>query len=72
MKHLLTALLFSILFAGCTITPDGPKLSSPPPAVQGSNDAQGNPISVPGAGMGVGAGNPSAPGPSSLGGGTAR
>jgi len=58
--------------AACVITPEGARLSHPPPSVQGSNDAQGAPLSVPGAGMGVGAGNPGGPGASGLGGTSGR
>jgi len=60
-------MLGACLLAGCMITPEGARVSAPPPAVQGSNDVQGAPITVPGAGMGVGAGNPAAPGPSGVG-----
>jgi hypothetical protein len=42
----------------CTITPEEASSRSLPAAVQGSNDAQGSPLSVPGSGMGVGSGNP--------------
>jgi len=44
------------------VNSEGVRLGSPPPAVQGSNDVQGSPLMVPGTGVGVGAGNPSAPG----------
>lgn len=65
-------LLLAVCLGGCMITREGAQLSQPPAAVQGSNDAQGNPLSVPGAGMGVGAGNPAAPGPGGLGGASTR
>lgn len=68
MKSLSAILCASACLAACMISPEGVRISPPPPAVQGSNDAQGAPISVPGAGMGVGAGNPAGPGPSGLGG----
>jgi hypothetical protein len=42
----------------CTVTPEGAGPRTLPAAVQGSNDAQGSPLSVPGSGMGVGSGNP--------------
>ncbi|TFW09975.1 hypothetical protein E4K72_03280 [Oxalobacteraceae bacterium OM1] len=57
MKILLP-LLSALIVAGCVLTPSGPERAPIPPAVQGSNDAQGSPIAVPGAGMGVGAGAP--------------
>jgi hypothetical protein len=50
------------LLCGCTINAEGPRLGVPPPAVQGSDDVQGAPLSVPGAGMGVGAGSTASPG----------
>lgn len=65
-------LLLAVALGGCMISRDGAQLSQPPAAIQGSNDVQGNPLSVPGAGMGVGAGNPAAPGPSGLGGAPTR
>lgn len=58
MGHRFLALGLLTLAAGCAISPEGIRTSPPPPAIQGSNDVQGSPISVPGAGMGVGAGNP--------------
>lgn len=67
MRLLLSLALLATL-GGCMITRDGAQVSQPPPAVQGSNDVQGNPLSTPGSGMGVGSGNPAAPGPSDLGG----
>jgi hypothetical protein len=50
-----------VLLMACAVAlgPDGAQLGRSPAAVQGSNDAQGAPLSVPGAGMGVGSGNPS-------------
>lgn len=66
MTRFCTAICLASLLAGCMITPEGARVAPIPPAVQGSNDVQGNPITVPGAGMGVGAGNPDAPGPSGL------
>lgn len=63
----LSALTLSVSLTGCAISPEGVRVSQPPPAIQGSNDAQGNPLSTPGAGMGVGAGNPSPPGASGTG-----
>ncbi|WP_147376793.1 hypothetical protein [Noviherbaspirillum saxi] len=70
-KYLLALPLVAAL-GGCTITPNDNqvpmRLGPPPPAIQGSNDAQGSPLSVPGSGMGVGSGNPAAPGPAGLGG----
>ena len=72
MKQTVMSLIACASLASCMITPEGARLSPPPPAVQGSNDVQGAPISVPGAGMGVGAGNPSAPGASGLGGAGTR
>lgn len=68
MKRLVTASAVVLTVAGCMVTPEGARISAPPPAVQGSNDAQGAPFSVPGAGMGVGAGNTAAPGPLGVGG----
>lgn len=47
---------------GCAVSTEGVSVSSPPPAVQGSNDVQGAPLSVPGAGMGVGSGTSAGPG----------
>ena len=67
MKLSLLAMTLGVSLIGCMITSEGARVSPPPPAIQGSNDAQGNPISVPGAGMGVGAGNPAAPGASGSG-----
>ncbi|HEY0846055.1 MAG TPA: hypothetical protein VGE12_11865 [Noviherbaspirillum sp.] len=67
MRTLLAIAALCVPLAACTITPEGARISQPPPAIQGSNDAQGSPLSVPGAGMGVGAGNPAAPGPSGIG-----
>ncbi|HYD62790.1 MAG TPA: hypothetical protein VEC35_20720 [Noviherbaspirillum sp.] len=67
MKRLLAILSMSACVPACMITSEGARVSPPPPAVQGSNDAQGAPLSVPGAGMGVGAGNPAGPGPSGAG-----
>ncbi|HYC42372.1 MAG TPA: hypothetical protein VEB70_05240 [Noviherbaspirillum sp.] len=67
MRRLVISAAVAASVAACMITPEGARISAPPPAIQGSNDAQGSPISVPGAGMGVGAGNPAAPGPSGTG-----
>lgn len=67
MKNAAFATMMMALLAGCMITPEGARVSPLPPAIQGSNDAQGSPLSVPGAGMGVGAGNPAAPGASGIG-----
>jgi hypothetical protein len=67
MKRILLILPVAALLCGCTISSEGVDNSKLPPAVQGSNDAQGNPISVPGAGMGVGAGTPGAPGAAGIG-----
>lgn len=67
MKEAAFATMLVALLPGCMITPDGARISQPPPAIQGSNDAQGNPLSIPGAGMGVGSGNPAAPGASGTG-----
>ncbi|HJV84441.1 MAG TPA: hypothetical protein VJ698_03115 [Noviherbaspirillum sp.] len=67
MRNLCLFLLVSPLFAGCMINAEGARVSPPPPAIQGSNDAQGNPLSVPGAGMGVGSGNPNPVGPGGMG-----
>jgi hypothetical protein len=61
MKYFLLPLPFLALLAGCVISPAGLDKAELPPAIQGSNDVQGNPISVPGAGMGVGAGVPDGP-----------
>jgi len=72
VRHFFAACCLGVILTGCMITPDGARVSQPPAAVQGSNDAQGAPLSVPGAGMGVGAGNPNAPGPSGLGGASRR
>lgn len=47
-----------VLATGCTINREGVQISPPPAAVQGTDDAQGSPLSTPGAGMGVGSGNP--------------
>lgn len=49
------------ILCGCTINAEGPRLGVPPPSVQASNDVQGAPLSVPGAGMGVGAGSTGTP-----------
>lgn len=68
VKHLFIPLCVATLLGGCMITSEGVRTAQPPPAVQGSNDAQGSPLSVPGAGMGVGSGNPGAPGSGGLGG----
>ncbi|MFC7515040.1 hypothetical protein ACFQUU_08490 [Herbaspirillum sp. GCM10030257] len=68
MTRLLLPLALLVTLSACMITRDGAQVSQPPPAVQGSNDVQGNPLSTPGAGMGVGSGNPAGPGPSGLGG----
>lgn len=67
MKQAVLATMLGASIAGCMITPEGARVSQPPPAIQGSNDAQGSPLSVPGAGMGVGSGNPAAPGASGIG-----
>jgi len=67
MRSLLLVTAAAACLCSCMIGAEGVRLSPPPPAVQGSNDAQGSPIQVPGAGMGVGAGNPAAPGPSGIG-----
>lgn len=67
MRTLVFGMLVGASLAGCMITPEGVRISQPRPAVQGSNDAQGNPLSVPGAGMGVGSGNPATPGASGIG-----
>jgi len=67
MKNFAVSVALGTVLGGCMISPEGVRVAPPPPAVQGSNDAQGAPISVPGSGMGVGAGNPSAPGASGLG-----
>lgn len=67
MRTLVFAILVGASFAGCMITPEGARVSQPRPAIQGSNDAQGNPLSVTGAGMGVGSGNPASPGASGSG-----
>ncbi len=48
------------LLAGCAISTGGEVTPARPVAAQGSNDVQGNPISVPGSGMGVGSGVPGA------------
>ncbi|NEX63591.1 hypothetical protein [Noviherbaspirillum galbum] len=58
--RLALAILAASLTAGCAITAGGSGIGAPPPAVQGANDAQGSPLSVPGSGMGVGSGNPGA------------
>ena len=60
MRTLIVVLVTGLLF-GCTINAEGPRLGVPPPSVQGSNDVQGAPLSVPGAGMGVGAGTTATP-----------
>jgi hypothetical protein len=63
MNRTLTAALIAaqaLALSACTITREGTKVGSLPAAVQGSNDAQGSPLSVPGSGMGVGSGNPGA------------
>ncbi|HEY8607356.1 MAG TPA: hypothetical protein VIM12_09625 [Noviherbaspirillum sp.] len=54
------------------ISREGVQVSAPPPSVQGSNDVQGSPLSVPGSGMGVGSGNPSGTTPAASPGGTVR
>ncbi|GAB3546589.1 hypothetical protein GCM10027343_24580 [Noviherbaspirillum agri] len=59
-------MLVTGLLCGCTINAEGPRLGVPPPSVQGSNDVQGAPLSVPGAGMGVGAGTTATPASSQL------
>lgn len=56
------AVVMLALTCGCTINAQGIRRSEPPAAIQGSDDAQGSPLSVPGAGMGVGSGNPEGPG----------
>ncbi|WP_334187722.1 hypothetical protein [Noviherbaspirillum sp.] len=50
----------SIFLAGCAISTSGEVTPARPVAAQGANDVQGNPISVPGSGMGVGSGVPGA------------
>lgn len=60
MKRLL--ICGCVALGACALNTEGVRVSPPPPAVQGSNDAQGAPLSVPGAGMGIGAGNPAGPG----------
>jgi hypothetical protein len=64
MKHsILTAAIVAAQTLGlsaCMITPEGASIGRLPAAVQGSNDVQGSPPSVPGSGMGVGSGNPGA------------
>jgi hypothetical protein len=62
----------ALLLSGCMISREGVQVSAPPPSVQGSNDVQGSPLSVPGSGMGVGSGNPSGTTPAASPGGTVR
>ncbi len=50
----------ALLLAGCAISASGEVSPARPVAAQGANDVQGNPISVPGSGMGVGSGVPGA------------
>jgi len=57
MKTLLSFLGALALLAGCAVSTDGVVSPARPVAAQGSNDVQGNPVSVPGAGMGVGSGS---------------
>lgn len=57
MRSLIVLLCFLVSLGGCMIDAEGPRISRPPPAVQGSDDVQGAPLSVPGAGMGVGSGS---------------
>lgn len=56
MKYFLFPLALLALLSGCVISPAGLDKAELPPAIQGSNDAQGNPVAVPGAGLGAGAG----------------
>lgn len=62
--RVLMPMLLALLLSGCMISSEGVRLSPQRPAVQGSNDAQGSPLSVPGSGMGVGSGNPAGSAPS--------
>lgn len=62
MRTLLALCVLGILGA-CTISAEGPRFGIPPPSVQGSDDVQGAPLSVPGAGMGVGSGTSGLSGP---------
>lgn len=57
-------IVLPLLLGGCMISREGVQLSPQRPAVQGTNDAQGSPLSVPGSGMGVGSGNPAGSAPS--------
>lgn len=61
MKQLIVFCSLAAL-GGCALSTEGVSMSPPPPAVQGSNDVQGAPLSVPGAGMGVGSGSPAGTG----------
>lgn len=56
MERFFIPFAFGALLSGCAVSTGGAVSPGQPAAVQGSNDVQGNPISVPGAGMGVGAG----------------
>lgn len=58
MIRFVALLVLPVVLGACTITTEGARVSPPPPAVQGSDDVQGAPLSVPGSGMGVGSGNP--------------
>jgi hypothetical protein len=60
----LLLMLLPLLLNGCMISREGVQLSPQRASVQGSNDAQGSPLSVPGSGMGVGSGNPAGSAPS--------
>lgn len=56
MKRLVFAGAVAAFAAACTLTPEGARIGAPPAPVQGGNDAQGSPPSIPGAGMGAGSG----------------
>jgi hypothetical protein len=56
MKDFLFPLALLALLSGCVISPAGLDKAELPPAIQGSNDAQGNPVAAPGAGTGVSGG----------------
>ncbi|GIZ53325.1 hypothetical protein [Noviherbaspirillum aridicola] len=60
----LLLMLVTLLLGGCMISREGIRPSPQRPSVQGTNDAQGSPLSVPGSGMGVGSGNPAGSAPS--------
>jgi hypothetical protein len=58
---LLPLIASSCLLGACVFSADGSVHPAAPKAIQGNNDVRGDPIMVPGAGMGVGAGNPRGP-----------